>query len=223
MLIPLRDHNPRSRFPLVTVLIVIVNVLVYLWTLLLPPEASAHLIRAAGAIPREIMSFRDFGAVALVPVPFTIVTSLFLQVNILHLLGNLWFLWIFGDNVEDRLGRLRFLVFYLVTGSVGAVAQCLMMPASSAPMFGASGAIAGLLGGYILLFPHARVLALLLVYPIDVPAWVFLGVWFLLQFFFSAQSGIAWMAHVGGFLAGIGLVRIFAPHRAPIVVGSDSY
>jgi membrane associated rhomboid family serine protease len=221
VLIPLRDHNPRVRFPLMTLVLVLTNVLVYLWQATLPRPVGDRLLLVAGAIPREIMSLQDFGPRALVPVPLTILTSMFLHGGLLHVLGNMWFLWVFGDNVEDNLGRWRFVAFYLVTGVVGAVAQCLMMPGSPAPMIGASGAVAGILGGYILNFPHARVVTLVLLWFVDVPAWVFLGLWFVGQFLIGSSSGIAWMAHVGGFLAGLGLVRIFAPSRRPLVVEGD--
>ena len=204
-----------------TLVLVLTNVLVYLWQATLPRLVADRLILVAGAIPREIISLHDFAPQALVPVPLTILTSMFLHGSFLHVLGNMWFLWVFGDNVEDRLGRWRFLAFYLVTGSIGAVAQCLMMPSSPAPMIGASGAVAGILGGYILNFPHARVVTLVVAWLIDVPAWVFLGLWFLAQFFIGSGSGIAWMAHVGGFLAGLGLLRIFAPSRRPLVVEGD--
>jgi membrane associated rhomboid family serine protease len=221
VLIPLRDHNPRVRFPLMTLALVLTNLAVYLWQVTLPRQVADRLILVAGAIPREITSLQDFGPRALVPVPLTIFTSMFLHGGLLHVLGNMWFLWVFADNVEDRLGRGRFLAFYLVTGAIGAVAQCLMMPLSSAPMIGASGAVAGILGGYILNFPHARVVTLVLLWFIDVPAWVFLGLWFLGQFFIGSNSGIAWMAHVGGFLGGLGLVRIFAPSRRPLAIEGD--
>jgi membrane associated rhomboid family serine protease len=221
VLIPLRDHNPRVRFPLMTLVLVLTNVLVYLWQATLPRLVGDRLLLVAGAISRENTSLQDFGPRALVPVPLTILTSMFLHGGLLHVLGNMWFLWVFGDNVEDNLGRWRFVAFYLVTGVVGAVAQCLMMPGSPVPMIGASGAVAGILGGYILNFPHARVVTLVLLWFVDVPAWVFLGLWFVGQFLIGSSSGIAWMAHVGGFLAGLGLVRIFAPSRRPLVVEGD--
>jgi len=219
VLIPLRDHNPRSRFPALTVALIAINLVVFLWEYLLPPEARQHLVFAAGAIPQEITTLRDIGIPDLVPVPFTVLTSMFLHGSWLHVLGNMWFLWMFGDNLEDRMGKVRFLVFYLLTGAVGAVAQSFMMPRSLVPMIGASGAVAGVLGGYVLTFPHARVTTLI---PIPIfwqvaalPAWIFLGVWFVGQFFIGAGSGIAWMAHVGGFLGGIALVRLLSPARRP--------
>ncbi len=204
-----------------TVALVLINALVYLWQSSLPEWRLEDFVLSAGAIPIEITTLRDYGPVALVPLPLTIVSSMFLHGSLTHLLGNMWFLWIFGDNVEDRLGRVRFIAYYLLTGSIGAVAQSFMMPTSAVPMIGASGAVAGVLGGYILNFPHSRVLTLVLWYAVDVRAWIFLGLWFIGQFFIGNDSGIAWMAHVGGFLAGLGLVRLFAPNRRPVVVEGD--
>jgi membrane associated rhomboid family serine protease len=134
----------------------------------------------------------------------------------MHLIGNMWFLWIFGDNVEERLGRIRYVVFYLLVGVAGALAQVFSLPASMAPMIGASGAIAGVLGGYVMLYPRAKVVTFIpipLLWPvIDVPAWIFLGIWFFGQFLIPG-SGVAWMAHVGGFIAGLGVVRLLARSR----------
>ena len=215
MLIPLRDHNPRRHFPVVTVVLIALNVIVFLWELTLPDDARQALALSAGAIPREITTLRDVPPPNLLPVPFGVLTSMFLHGGFLHLLGNMWFLWLFGDNLEDRQGSVRFLIFYLFTGVIGAVAQSFMMPRSLVPMIGASGAVAGVLGGYVLTFPHARVTALIpipLLWPTAaLPAWIFLGIWFVSQFFIGAGSGIAWMAHVGGFLAGIAVVRLLSP------------
>ncbi len=148
---------------------------------------------------------------------------MFLHGGWLHLIGNMWFLWLFGDNVEEALGGFRYLVFYFVVGTVAALAQCFSMPSSMAPMIGASGAVAGVLGGYVMLYPRARVVTLVMIpfiWPVlNIPAWIFLGLWFLSQFLLAAGSGIAWMAHVGGFLAGVGMVRLLARpprRRAPI-------
>jgi membrane associated rhomboid family serine protease len=154
-----------------------------------------------------------------VPVWWTVITSMFLHGGFLHLLGNMWYLWLFGDNVEDAMGRARFLVFYLLSGVAAALAQVLMGPGSRIPMVGASGAISGVLGGYILLYPHARILTLIPIFFIaqivEVPALIMLGLWFLIQLMSGLGSlgfeagGVAWFAHVGGFLAGMGLVWIF--------------
>ena len=208
---------------MMTVLLVITNIVVYLWQSALPVPVLDAFLAAAGAIPREIVTMRDYWPPAPVPIPLTIFTSMFLHGGLMHLLGNMWFLWVFGDNVEDRLGRVRFVLYYLLTGAVGAVAQSLMMPTSPIPMIGASGAVAGVLGGYILTFPHSRVATLVLWYVVQVRAWIFLGLWFLGQFFIGDGSGVAWMAHVGGFLAGMGLVRIFAPPRRPVVIDAQYF
>jgi membrane associated rhomboid family serine protease len=206
-----------------TVLLVLTNTVVFLWQSTLPEPLLERFVLTAGAIPREIVTLRDYWPAAVVPVPLTIFTSMFIHGGLMHLIGNMWFLWIFGDNVEDRLGRLRFLFFYLLTGAIGAFAQSLMMPTSNIPMIGASGAVAGVLGGYILTFPHSRVVTLILWYVVGVPAWIFLGIWFVGQFFIGDGSGIAWMAHVGGFLAGLGLVRLFTPAGRPVVIDDEYY
>ncbi|HVR01076.1 MAG TPA: rhomboid family intramembrane serine protease [Polyangia bacterium] len=219
MLIPLRDRIPRARFPIVTLFIVVANVLVFLYELSLDPRGQQYLVLAAGAIPYEIVHHVDLRPPDLFPLPGSIWTSMFLHGGWMHLIGNMWFLWLFGDNVEDALGSLRYLIFYFVVGTVGALAQIFAMPDSTAPMIGASGAVAGALGAYVMLYPHARIVSLIpipLLWPvIDVRAWVFLGLWFLGQFFLPTGSGVAWMAHVGGFIAGAGLVRLLAPRRPP--------
>ena len=223
LILPIRDHNPRSRFPRAVLALIAINTVIYL---LLTALDSLDFLsfdselnaQQAGAIPLEITTLTDIGLRDLVPPPFTILTSMFLHGGILHLVGNMWFLWIFGDNVEDRMGSLKFVAFYLIAGVVGAVSQCLLMPSSPHPMVGASGAVAGVLGGYALLFPRARILSLLFFFRVSIPAWVFLGGWFAAQLFLVNHSGIAWMAHVGGFLAGLGLVRLFAaPRRIPVL------
>lgn len=148
-----------------------------------------------------------------------LLTSLFLHGGLAHLLGNMWFLWIFGDNIEDRLGRGRFLIFYLLCGIAAGIAHVASGPQSLIPTIGASGAIGGVLGAYVVLFPHARVLSLLLFFFIELPAWIFLGVWFFLQWIGAREAlffpedrtmgGVAYWAHIGGFLAGFLLVRLF--------------
>jgi membrane associated rhomboid family serine protease len=216
VILPLHDHNPRSQFPRAVLGLIIVNTVVYL--LLAVLDLQSELDHQAGAIPLEVTTLTDIAPVDLVPPPFTIFTSMFLHGGLWHLLGNMWFLWIFGDNIEDRMGSLKFVAFYLITGVVGAVSQCLLMPSSVIPMVGASGAVAGVLGGYVLLYPRARIVSLLFFFRVAVPAWVFLGGWFAAQLFLVNHSGIAWMAHVGGFLAGLGLVRLFAaPRPLPLV------
>ena len=222
MLFPIRDDNPRMRFPVVTVLLIIANVVAFLFELSLTARGQVALVAGAGAIPYEIVNRVDIGQPNLLPWPGSLWTSMFLHAGWLHLLGNMWFLWVFGDNVEERLGSFRFLIFYLVTGTVGALAQCFSMPASLAPMIGASGAVAGVLGGYLMLYPHARIVTwIILFFWVRLPAWIFLGVWFSGQFMLPTGSGVAWMAHVGGFLAGLGLVRLLAhPPPTPAEIAS---
>jgi membrane associated rhomboid family serine protease len=214
VLFPLRDHNPRTRFPAVTLLLIAANALAFFYELTLTPVEQQRLVLAGGAIPYEIVNWVDIRPADLLPLPGSIFTSMFLHGGWMHLIGNMWFLWLFGDNVEERLGTIRYIIFYFVVGAVGALAQAFSLPDSRAPMIGASGAIAGVLGGYVMLFPRAKVVtfvAIPLLWHIrDVPAWFFLGVWFLGQFLLPSNSGVAWMAHVGGFLAGLGAVRLLA-------------
>ena len=217
VLFPLRDHNPRTRFPAVTLLLIAANVVAFLFELSLDARGQRLLLLRGGAIPYEIANWIDIGPANFLPLPGSIFTSMFLHGGWMHLIGNMWFLWIFGDNIEEHLGTVRFVIFYLVVGIAGALAQAFSLPSSTLPMIGASGAIAGVLGGYLMLFPRAKIVTFIpipLLWPvIDVPAWVFLGLWFFGQFFISSGSNVAWMAHVGGFLAGLGLIRLLAKTR----------
>jgi membrane associated rhomboid family serine protease len=149
---------------------------------------------------------------ALVPLPGTVVTSMFLHGGLAHLLGNMWFLWIFGDNVEDAMGPVRFAVFYLLCGLLATATHVAADPHSQIPMVGASGAIAGVLGAYLVLYPRHRIVSLVFLFVfvsmVHLPAWLWLGFWFVMQFF--TESGqVAWLAHVGGFLAGLALLHLF--------------
>jgi membrane associated rhomboid family serine protease len=223
--LPLRDENPTSRFPAVTVFLIVANSLV--WLLELGRGVTATTLDY-GVIPAWLLAGRQEGPLDLpqigtvflhqeVPPLATVLTSMFLHGGWAHLIGNMWFLWIFGDNVEDALGRVRYLAFYLVSGMVAAGAQVIATPGATAPMVGASGAIAGVLGGYLVLYPRARVkcLWILIVFitTIYVPAWALLGIWFFAQFLVP-QVGEAWMAHVGGFLFGVASARLLARPRA---------
>lgn len=200
-MIPLRDVIPSRSRPVVTVTLIVLNVLAFGYELSLPEATLPTFMRTWGLVPGAFQAH-------------TLLTSLFLHGSWSHLIGNLWYLWIFGDNVEDRCGHGRFLVFYLLTGIVASVGQMLLHPTSLLPTIGASGAIAGVLGAYAVLYPHSRVLTLLplIIYwdIIELPAVFLLGGWFLLQLI-SATSvgtsagmdgGIAFMAHVAGFVAG---------------------
>ena len=214
---------------MVTVLLIAANFIVFFYELYvgrtLGPRALQQLVLSGGAIPYEIANWVDIGPRDLLPLPGSIFTSMFLHGGWMHLIGNMWFLWIFGDNVEERLGIVRYIFFYLLVGVAGALAQVFSLPSSPAPMIGASGAIAGVLGGYVMLFPRAKVstfVAIPLLWHVrDVPAWIFLGIWFLGQFLIPSNSGVAWMAHVGGFLAGLGAVRLLAKTLPPPPTPAD--
>jgi membrane associated rhomboid family serine protease len=203
------------RFPIVTFLLIAINTAVFLFERSLSRAGQELLVNAAGAIPFEIVNRVDIGPRDLLPWPGSILTSMFVHGSWLHIVGNMWFLWLFGDNVEGALGPIRYALFFLLVGTVGALAQSFVIPDSKAPMIGASGAVAGVLGAYVLLYPRAKLLTFALI-PlfwnfVRVPAWLFLGLWFVGQFFIGAGSGVAWMAHVGGFLAGLGIVRLLSP------------
>jgi len=214
-MIPLKDNIPSSRTPVITIGLIVVNVLVYLNQLTLPPRAAVRFVYLYGLIPLEISS-GDLMVPHPVPLYGTILTSMFVHGGLFHLAGNMLYLWIFGDNVEDRLGRFRFLLFYLLSGVGAAAAQILSDPHSKIPMVGASGAISGVLGAYLLLYPHARVVTLVffgwLVRVIEIRALIVLGFWIVVQLVsglltWGAQvGGVAWFAHVGGFVAGLVMV-----------------
>jgi membrane associated rhomboid family serine protease len=192
-------------------------VMAFFFQLSLDEHGRRLLVLAAGAIPYEIVNRVDIHPANLFPWPGSVFSSMFLHGGFLHLIGNMWFLWLFGDNIEERLGTIRFVLFYLLAGVVGALAQSYSMPGSTTPMIGASGAVAGVLGGYLMLYARARVVTFVAIpflwHFADVPAWLFLGLWFLGQFLLPSGSGIAWMAHVGGFLAGVGAVRLLAKNH----------
>ncbi len=202
---PIRDHNPSGGRPFVTLLLIAVNVAVFLaYWLGLPSEwAVQRFLFDWGLVPQVVTSGRRIE---------TLVTSMFLHGGWMHLIGNMWFLWLFGDNMEDQLGHLRFAGFYLLAGLAAAALQIAADPGSGLPMVGASGAIAGVMGGYLLLFPKARVDVLFIfliffrVFPI--PAWIVLGFWFGAQLVSGAVTpsdagGVAYWAHAGGFLGGL--------------------
>jgi membrane associated rhomboid family serine protease len=229
--IPLKDDTPSATVPFLTYALVAANVLAFLWQLSLDGITQIDLsARVGGAIPYEILSLEDVYPPDLVPPPFTILTSMFLHGGFLHLGLNMLFLWIFGNNVEDALGRVRFALFYAASGIAAALAQVLASAVSAqslgasdplhVPMVGASGAIAGVLAAYMVLHPQARVLTLvpiLFIFQIvHLPAVLFIGIWFLLQVlavFFGGAPGVAVFAHLGGFVAGLALVRVLGRRR----------
>jgi membrane associated rhomboid family serine protease len=230
-MLPLHDDNPTERPPLITVALIVACVLVFLWQISLDTEAQTLAVYALGSIPAVLFNIRELPAeLVMVPTWATVFTSMFLHGGWMHLLGNMLYLWIFGNNVEDAMGHVRFIFFYLLCGTVAVFAQALPDPESQLPMVGASGAISGVLGAYLLLFPHARVLVGIpfgfLLQTLYMPASLVLVLWFGLQLLSSwlssgQEGGVAFGAHVGGFVAGLVLiplfkrreVRLFAPRR----------
>ena len=221
-MIPLRDGNPTRRPAVVTLAIIVACVVVYFVVQPSPwasTRADAVFNYAHAVVPVEVRTGRPLtpcelqtracgttgGDVAFFPhkrVYLAVVESMFLHGSVLHLAGNVLFLWIFGNNVEDRLGRVRYLLFYLAAGLVAAAAYVVVHPSSASPLVGASGAIAGAMGAYLVWFPRAKVLTLVSIVPLRLPAWLVLGAWFVLQFFTGPSSSVAWVAHVGGFAFG---------------------
>jgi len=220
-MIPIRDDQPHFTPPVVNYFLIGLNLLIYLFEAILPPESWKLLIYQFGLIPSHVTAALT-GTHVLNPVavlmPF--LTSMFLHGSWPHVIGNMWFLWIFGDNIEDYLGHFKYLTFYLLSGVAAAFTQVVLTPDMRVPTVGASGAIAGVLGAYFILYPRARVLTWL-VLPFYIPAWAMLGYWFLVQFFSARESsvtyasqsgGVAFWAHVGGFIAGLIMVKVL-PQR----------
>jgi membrane associated rhomboid family serine protease len=220
-MIPLRDDAPRFGTPYLNYFLIALNILIYLFESLLAPEDLKSLSYQFGLVPSQVIEMLS-GPAHLQPaamlVPFF--TSMFLHGSWPHVIGNVWFLWIFGDNIEDRLGHFSYLVFYLLCGVLAGVAQVVLDPNLSVPTVGASGAIAGVLGAYFILYPRARVSTWFPpIFFFYLPAWVMLGYWFVVQFINGAASsivnvrrtggGIAFWAHVGGFVAGMILIKVF--------------
>lgn len=216
---PLRDSTPSNHFPVVTVSLIILNLLVYYFEGGLSEAQLNAVIYHLGLVPAYIQ-FDQMNPTVYIP----FLTSMFLHGSWMHVIGNMWMLWLFGDNVEDCMGRMKFLLFYLGTGVVAALSHYLTDPQSTIPVVGASGAVAGIMGAYFLMFKRARVLTLIFpIFLITIPAWFFLGVWAVIQLWSGATSllhnatssgQIAFWAHVGGFAAGMVLYRIFLKPQA---------
>jgi len=224
-MIPLRDDQPTFSTPFITYFLIALNVLVFLWEVSVGAHSSGALnafIAEFGVVPRHTVAVligHSYDGAMTVLLPFF--TSMFLHGGFFHLAGNMLFLWIFGDNVEDYLGHFRYLMFYLGSGIVAALSQIILNPNSAIPTVGASGAIAGVMGAYFILYPKARVLTWFPpIFFFHVPAWLMLGYWFAVQFFSGTASsitvtsqttgGIAFWAHVGGFVAGVLAIKLFS-------------
>lgn len=222
-MIPIRDRNPSGTFPIVTVSIIFINVVVFLIQLSAGPRLDAILFQF-GIVPIKVVYSADIPASTFVNTYFPFLSYMFLHGGFVHLIGNMWYLWIFGDNIEDTLGRFKFILFYLLCGIGSAMVHIYFNSQSGIPCVGASGAIAGVLGAYMVTFPRARVLVVIPLFIIweimELPAIFVLGFWFLIQFFSGAAAiskvqggGVAWWAHIGGFVLGIILIKIFPKSR----------
>ena len=223
-MIPLRDTLPSRHIPWVTRMLLVANIVMFGVELRQSPQLEAFLYRY-GVVPSDFLVQAPSDFLNWPHLFLTLFTSQFLHAGLLHLVTNMLYLWIFADNVEDRLGHGRFLLLYLASGVVAALTQIVISPRSSIPMVGASGAIAGVLGAYLLMFPSARIVALvplgLFWETLEIPALVFLGLWFLLQWFYGLGSigqmadvgGVAFWAHIGGFVNGMMWVALFRPRR----------
>jgi membrane associated rhomboid family serine protease len=214
MFIPLKDENPTSRYPFVTVLLISLNAFVFLYQLF-SPQGLQYFASKLGLIPYELTHFQPITQFARIAPPLTLLTCMFVHGSFLHLLGNMLYFWIFGNNVEDFLGPVRFILFYLISGLGASLTQILFSPNSQVPIIGASGAIAGILGAYLVLYPRARVMTFIFLFifirVVPIPAAYVLGIWFIAQILnIGMGGGVAWFAHIGGFLIGMGLIMIFA-------------
>lgn len=212
-MIPLKDNIPRRIFPVCTILLILINIGVFFYEVSLG-RLMSDFIKRFGCIPYEITHFKDIEPFVSYPVYFTIGTSIFLHGGWLHLIGNMLFLYIFGDNIEEWLGRRRFILFYIGCGIAASIAQIILTPNSKLPTVGASGAIAGIMGAFLILYPRARVLTVIPIFifirMVWVPAFMFLGFWIILQIFnsmFAHGTNIAFFAHIAGFFAGLFSVR----------------
>jgi len=207
-MIPLRDTRTSHSTPLVTIALIIINVAVFLYMFTLDAYSQNDFIRQYALIPAQFN-------------PVAMITSMFLHGGWMHLIGNMWFLWIYGDNVEDVLGHGKYIAFYLLCGVIASLAQYAISPFSRVPMVGASGAIAGVMGAYMIKFPHSRIVTLIPIFffwtTVEIPAVLILAYWFILQFFSGvgsigysqvSQGGVAFFAHIGGFIAGMILVFV---------------
>lgn len=222
-MIPIRDRNPSGTFPYVTIGIIIINVLIFLYELSLG-SGLGEFIMEFGVVPLKVSYYSQASDLTFINTFFPFISSMFLHGGFIHLIGNMWFLWIFGDNIEDKLGHFKFIAFYFLCGFIASSVHVFFNSQSNVPCVGASGAIAGVLGAYMITFPRARIVTVVPLFVfiqiMELPAIVVLGFWFVIQFFSGAASitastsgaGVAWWAHIGGFAAGViilYIIRIF--------------
>ena len=240
MLFPIKDYNPTRKTSYITIFIIIINVIVFFYQSFLsspPPDYKRlssleyHILKSS-MIPREITHLKNitfnlrknifeknFYIKREISPILTLFTSIFMHGSILHLLGNMLFLWIFGNNIEDYLGKFKFIIFYLIAGIGASLVHVLFNWNSVTPVIGASGAISGVMGAYLILYPRAKVRTLVFLFIfvtfIDLPAYIFLIIWFIFQF--AGAEGVAWLAHVGGFIIGIFLIKLLGNRKKPII------
>jgi membrane associated rhomboid family serine protease len=224
-MLPLKDDQPSYSTPYVNWFLIGLNILIFLFQATLDPRSSKLLAQQFGEVPSHLAAFvAGSHRYTLPQVVLPFFTSMFLHGGWAHVLGNMWFLYIFGDNVEDYLGHFKYLAFYLMSGLIAMGTQVAIYPHSNVPTIGASGAIAGVLGAYLVLYPRARVLTWFFVFILYIPAWFVLGEWFVMQFLYGTASlsaaqagrdlgGVAFWAHVGGFVAGMLMIKLF-PERS---------
>ncbi len=223
-MIPLKDENPSRTVPVVNIFLIVINIVVFIYMNTVAPLPVRSIILKLGFIPYELSHYVDVNPQNLVPIPLTIFTAMFMHGGWLHLLSNMLYLWIFGDNIEDKLGHVKYLLFYLTCGIAATLVHGLINFNSRIPTLGASGAIAGVLGAYLLLFPKARIKTLLFFgiffQIIHIPAMLILGYWILIQILSAyaeygtkTGAGIAWFAHIGGFVAGLVLIVALKPRE----------
>jgi len=222
-MIPIRDDAPRATTPYVNYFLVALNVAVFLFEIQLTPRGLSAFVRDFGFVPAHVSNIVRGGSGYALPAFIPVFTSMFIHASWLHIIFNMWALWIFGDNVEDSLGHFRYLIFYFISGIAASALHYVFNANSPEPSVGASGAIAGVMGAYFLLFPSARVLTFFFVFFTWLPAWLVLGYWFVVQFLSGAATsiaatkqttGVAFWAHVGGFIAGVTMIKVF-PRRTP--------
>ncbi|MEN8153646.1 MAG: rhomboid family intramembrane serine protease [Acidobacteriota bacterium] len=233
MFFPIKDYNPTKRIPYITIFLIVVNVLIFSYQNFFSKKPLNHYINHYSMVPYEITHLKNVKILVdrdqfgypqfqdrnVRPVP-SLISSIFMHGSLMHLLGNMLFLWIFGNNIEDYLGMFLFSVFYLVSGIGAGLIHILFNFNSLTPVIGASGAVSGVMGAYLILFPKAKVKTLIFIFFfitfVDIPASAFLVIWFIYQFFYAGGGSIAWLAHIGGFLIGLVLIY-FVKKKRPVM------
>jgi len=224
--IPIRDTIPSKTFPFLTILIIIANVIVFIYQSMMTDRQFLSFIHEYGLVPANYANFAELFQSFSPAVYFPFISNMFLHGNWFHLISNMWILWLFGDNIEDRMGHFRYFLFYILTGIAAGIVHFLFNLTSQIPAVGASGAIAGIMGAYMLLFPNSRIVTLIPIFIIiplfiRIPAVIYLIVWFISQLFYGTiqvfaggmAGGVGWWAHIGGFIAGLLSHRFFIKYE----------